>query len=549
MSSEYIWYTPLSEQFLQRSCLLPDQTINERFNIIVDEHDRRLGIKGFKDEFLGYIKQGFYSLSTPNMSNTGTDRGLPISCFGTHIDDSMDSIADAWAEICIMTKMGGGTSAYFGDIRPRGAPIKDNGESSGAVHFMRAFDNLISLVSQGKTRRGNMAAYLPIDHPDVDEFLKIKSEGDPIQDLSFGVCVTRDWLKEMKGGDKKKRETWAKVLTARQNLGYPYIFFTDNANEGAPDCYRLAGMKINHSNLCTEIMLPNNSFESFVCNLSSMNLRYYDEWKNTNAVKLLTYFLDSVLSEFIDKAEGMKHMERPVNFAKRHRSIGIGVFGWHSYLQHNMIPYESMEAKLLNAQIFKTIQSQAYEASAELAQMFGEPEVCKGYGRRNSTLLAVAPTKSSAFVFGQESEGTEPFRTNLEIKDLAKGKFYVRNKYLEKLLVEKDRNTEETWDRIIKSGGSVQTLEFLSSHEKSVFKTFQEISPKEVIIQAAGRQKYIDQGQSINLMIHPDMPTKEVNALILFAEELGIKSLYYQYSVNAAQEFSRELLECVSCSA
>ena len=1120
MNSKYRWLTEMSQQFLERDYLVKGQTVDQRVDMICDTAEKILKKPGFAAAFKENIQKGWYSLSTPVWTNFGNDRGLPISCFGSYIADTMESIAFTWAEVCMMTKMGGGTSGYFGDLRHRGSTIKDNGESSGAVHFMQAFDNLINVVSQGKTRRGNFATYLPIDHPDIEEFLKIRTEGFAIQDLSYGVCVPDAWMEEMIEGDAQKRKIWAKVLESRSNTGYPYIFFVDNANNNTVDCYKDKQMRINHSNLCvtgdqrvvsdrglktakelheeggelqlfdnekrvsassmklvekdadvykvtlengmshtitayhklvtsehdnlnrevktikacsdlkigdriaiqthkglfgnidmpkeafllglyqadgtqhkdtimldiwendfdledeiqtyfneihykykcdsyivenqfgntqstrkrepatfhecsrtlsgvrkrrlsartlkkalnfekgyvpdwiweanektqwqyvrgllyadgtvhvsksqgepiqlslasidkdflleiqvlfanlglqnslrilreageqtfpdnktyaskdcyrliignkndalsiekntgflsrkgiciedriyrdntkkfykiasiehvgkedvycctvdseehlwvcngfvthncTEIMLPNNEEESFVCCLSSMNILYYDEWKDTNAVELMVCFLDAVMEEFIEKASKIEFMQRTVNFAKRHRALGIGWLGWHSYLQSKMIPWESMEAKFANVEIAKNIKTQAYEASAKLAQEYGEPDVCKGYGRRNSTLLAIAPTKScttpdtkfkdsdlnnidyfefakrggldlhdimsievefdneqivkyrydemikversgenitimacniaendilnssmptvkkikktekqwfelnpsvkiftdnginecnrfyfngfeptfeltfedgckykftgnhrlknienqwihidnidvgfisnnklklidkkyvgilptmdmevpdvhyyvlsngihshnSAFIIGQVSEGIEPDKTNYYIKDLQKGKYTIKNLYLDKLLKEKGKDTEEIYNSILSSGGSVQHLSFLSENEKAVFKTFAEISPKEIVIQAAQRQKYIDQGQSLNLMIHPSVSIKDVNALVIEAWRLGIKSLYYQHSVNAAQSFTRSILSCANCES
>ena len=922
--SDYRWLTDLSRIFLERDYLVEGQSVDERVTEICNAAEKILKKQGFAKRFQDNFKKGWYSFSTPIWTNFGNDRGLPISCFGSSISDSMDSIAFTWAEVAMMTKHGGGTSGYFGNLRPRGAKIKQNGESSGSVHFMQAFDNLINVVSQGRTRRGNFAAYLPIDHADILEFLQLRHEGCPIQDLSFGVCVPDYWMQEMIDGDTDKRKVWAKVLESRSNLGYPYIIFIDNANNNTVDCYKDKGIKITHSNLCvtgdqlvvtskglipakqltkegcdltlfdnnkvvkaspmqliekdadvykinlengmshtvtsyhkiltseydnchkeshfvkacnelkigdrvavqtnkglfgdkdmqdeafllgmyqgdgtqnedmrmidiwendfdleeeiqekfnlihskygcdtyeisapngaiftrsrkpakfidcvvsqskvskkrlasktlkkaldfkkgsipswiyesneqtqwqyirgllytdgtahvsssngqpiqvniasinkeflqevqlifanlglqssikilreagltllpdgkgghknyktkdcwrlivgnkndaleiekntgflsrkgisiedreyrdnskkyskiekieyvgkqdvycckvdsdehlwvcngfithncSEILLPDNEEESFVCDLSSMNILHYDEWKDTDAVELMTYFLDAVMTEFIDKAKQIKFMERTVRFAERHRALGIGWLGWHSYLQSKMIPWESMEAKLINTQVAKNIKEKAYAASAKLAQEYGEPEVCKGYGRRNTTLMAIAPTKSSAFILGQVSEGIEPHRTNYYIKDLQKGKFTIKNIELEKLLKEKGKDTDDVWKNILMNGGSVQHLDFLSEKEKDVFKTFAEISPKEIIIQAAQRQQFIDQGQSLNLMIHPSISTKDVNTLLVEAWRMGIKSLYYQISVNAAQTFARNILECKSC--
>ena len=547
MKDGYRWLTDLSQQFLDAGYLVDGQSVDGRVTIIGDTAEKILGIPGFSKKFKSYFQKGWFSLSTPIWSNFGTDRGLPISCFGSYIEDNMESILSTQAEVGMMTKHGGGTSGYFGNIRHRGATIKNNGFSSGSVHFMQLFNNMIKVVSQGSTRRGQFAAYLPVSHPDILEFLKIRSEGAPIQDLSFGVCISDDWMNSMIDGDKDKRTVWARVLEARANTGYPYLFFTDNVNNNTVDCYKDKGMKINHSNLCTEIMLPNSLDESFVCDLSSMNVLYFDEWKDTDAIEVIVCLLDAVMTEFIEKAKRIPFMERAVKFAETHRALGLGQLGWHSYLQSKMVAWESMEAKFLNVAIAKCIKQQAYAASAMLAEKYGEPEICKGYGRRNSTLLAIAPTKSSAFILGQASENIEPERTNIFIKDLQKGKYTIKNKYLEQLLEEKNKNTDEVWDSILKNSGSVQHLDFLSEHEKLVFKTFAEISPKEIIIQVAQRQQYIDQGQSLNVMIHPEAPIKDVNALYIEAWKMGVKSVYYQYSINAAQTFSRNILACTNC--
>jgi ribonucleoside-diphosphate reductase alpha chain len=547
--NKYVWLNEFSQQFLDRGYLSAGQTVDERVDVICNTAERILNKPGFAKAIKENIQKGWYSLSTPIWTNFGTERGLPISCFGSHILDQMDSILTTYSEVGTMTKNGGGTSAYFGNLRHRGSPITGNGESSGSVHFMQLFENLITIISQGSTRRGNFAAYLPVDHKDILEFLTIRSEGNPLQHVSSGVTVSDAWMESMIGGDSEKRKIWAKVLESRVNTGYPYILFTDNVNNNTVDVYKDLKMLISHSNLCTEIMLPDCDEESFVCDLSSMNILHYDEWKDTNAVELLTYLLDAVMTEFISKARNIKFMDRAVRFAERHRALGIGWLGWHSFLQSKMIPFESFEAKLLNSEVAKNIKEAAYAASAKLAVEYGEPELLKGYGRRNTTLLAIAPTKSSAFILGQVSEGIEPHRTNYYIKDLQKGKYTIRNTCLENLLKSKDKDLPEVWDSILKNAGSVQHLSFLTQHEKNVFKTFGEISPKEIIIQAAQRQSFIDQGQSLNLMIHPTIPIKDQNALIIEAWKMGIKSLYYQINVNAAQEFTRNILTCTSCES
>ena len=549
MSAEYIWYNDLTKQFLEKDYLLPSQTLDERVNVIVNRASQLLGDPSFGPRFKANLKKGWYSLSTPIWSNYGTSRGLPISCFSSYIEDNMASILHTHAEIGMCSKYGGGTSAYFGELRGRGATINNNGQSSGAVHFMELFDKLINVCSQGSVRRGQCAAYLPVDHADILEFLDIRSEGHPIQDLNTGVCVPEGWMDSMIAGDKTKQRVWAKVLQSRVNTGYPYIFFADNANAQAPEVYKAENKRIHASQLCSEIALSTDAEESFVCCLSSMNIYHFDEWRQTDAVELLVRFLDTVLTEFIDKARNIPFMEKTVRFAENQRAIGVGWLGWHSYLQSKMLPWESFEAKMLNVEVAQTIHKQALEASQRLAKEFGEPPLLQGYGRRHVTTQAIAPTKSSAFILGQVSEGIEPIRANITIKSLAKGKFQIKNKALEALLKSRGQNTREIWDSISKRAGSVQHLEILTDHEKAVFKTFQEISPKEIVIQAAARQKYIDQSQSLNLIIHPSTSVKDINALMIFGWQQGIKSYYYQIGVNAAQEAARDILSCESCSA
>jgi ribonucleoside-diphosphate reductase alpha chain len=547
MSNIY-WLNKDSRTFLERGYLVKDETPEQRIADIGNAAKQFLG-EEYYNKFIEYMQKGYYSLSSPLWSNYGRERGLPISCFGSYIPDTMEGILEKAAEVGIMTKGGGGTSGYFGDIRGRGAAISSGGVSTGAVHFMEIYDTLMHVVSQGNVRRGSFAAYLPVDHPDIEEFLKIKSEGNPIQDISIGVCVSDEWMKSMLEGDKQKRKVWGDIIKKRFESGYPYVFFSDNANNNAPKVYKDKGMKILHSNLCSEIFLPNNKDESFVCNLASMNLETWDEWKDTDAVQVMIHFLDAVMSEFIDKTENDKYMKAPRNFAINHRALGLGVLGWHSLLQKKNIAFESMDAKFLNVEVWKFIRSESDKATCDLANKFGEAPLLKGYGRRNTTTLAVAPTTSSSFILGQVSPSVEPLNSNYYVKDLSKGKFTFRNPYLKSLLEKKNEDTDEVWKSILIKGGSVQHLEFLSQEEKDVFKTFGEISQKEIVIQASQRQKYIDQGQSLNFMIPPNTKPKEVNELMIFAWEMGIKSLYYQRSANPSQELARSIITCHSCQA
>jgi len=547
-NKDIYWLNKDSLKFLERGYLIEGETPEQRIRDIAEAAERYLHIPGFADKFESYMHAGFFSLSSPVWSNFGRERGLPISCFGSYIDDRLEEIVgNKLAEIGMMTKSGGGTSAYFGALRPRGAPISTGGTSTGSVHFMELYDKLMNVVSQGNVRRGSFAAYLPIDHGDIEEFLKIRGEGNSIQDLSIGVTITDDWMNSMLEGDKDKRKIWGQVIKKRFESGYPYLFFTDAANNAAPQVYKDKGLKINHSNLCTEIFLSNGVDESFVCCLSSINLERWDELKDTDAIVTLNLFLDSVITEFIDKTADVPFMDAPRKFAINQRAIGIGVLGWHSLLQSKMIAFESMEAKLLNTEIFSTLRSESDSASTQMATMYGEPPLLTGYNRRNTTTLAVAPTTSSSFILGQVSPSIEPLNSNYFTKDLAKGKFTFKNPYLSKLLKSKGQDTLEVWKDVLSHGGSVQHLEFLTQGEKDVFKTFGEISQKEIVIQAASRQKFIDQGQSLNLMIPPNTKPKEVSELMIFAWQQGIKSLYYQRSANPSQELARSILTCSTC--
>ncbi len=337
------------------------------------------------------------------------------------------------------------------------------------------------------------------------------------------------------------------MIKKRSETGYPYVFFTDNANNQAPKVYKDKGYRINASNLCSEIFLPSTKDESFVCCLSSLNLLWWDEIEKTDAVETMVMFLDAVMTEFIEKTKGNRLMEAAHNFAKNHRALGMGVLGYHNYLQSKMIAWESMDAHFENISIFSEIRKRADNTSEKLAAMFGEPEVLKGYGRRNTTTIAIAPTTSSSFILGQVSPSIEPLNSNYFVKNLAKGQFTYRNPKLEEVLKSKGKDDKETWKSILLHGGSVQHLDFLTEHEKDVFKTFAELSQKEVVIHAAQRQPYIDQGQSLNLMIPAGTKPKEINELMIFAWEQGIKSLYYQRSSNPSQDLSRSIMTCKSC--
>ncbi len=549
------WLNENSRKFLAKDYLMNGQSAEDRIREIAEIAEKYLNKPGFADKFVDFMSRGFYSLATPIWTNYGLSRGLPISCFSSYIADDMSRILYTHAEVGMMTKYGGGTAGHFADVRPRGSVIAGNGHSSGAVHFMELFDNLINIVSQGTVRRGHFAPYLPVEHGDIDEFLNIGKEGHPIQESTYAVTVTDDWLRAMVDGDQEKRRIWAKIIQRRTEIGYPYILFTDTVNNNTVDVYKDKNMKIHGSNLCSEIALPTSDEISFVCCLSSMNLRHYNEWKDTDAVETLVMFLDTVISAFLERLEALRDssdpkkqsafyfMQRAYKFASEHRALGLGVLGWHTFLQENNIAMEDQKAYDLNKEIFKLIHDKAYGASEQLAAEYGEPKILEGYGRRNTTLLAIAPTTSSAFILGQVSQSIEPMMSNCFVKDLDKIKVTIKNPALEKLLDEKGQNTTDVWSNIRDNDGSVQHLDFLTSHEKDVFRTFSEINQRVIIDQAADRQQFIDQAQSLNLMIDPSIATKDLNALYLYAWEKGVKTLYYQHSMNAAQQFGRKKLQ------
>ena len=886
MKEKYWWLTEESQAMLERGYLLPNQTVEEKLNVICKYAASFYKDEvGLKERLLEIFERGWCSLSSPIWANFGEDRGLPISCFSSFVPDDLDKIYGTLHEVAMMTKLGGGTSGYFGKLRPIGTPIKGGGISSGLMSFTELFDTTTKVVSQSGVRRGAFAAYIDIDHPEIEEFLKVKDKGHSLQTINTAVSVSDEWMKQMKDGDKEKRELWAKILKSRREKGIPYIFFSDTANRNKPQIYKDTNSVINSSNLCvspntniltsegykligeledeevevwngeewsnvfvrktgenqkllrvrtkdgyeldcteyhkfyvqrgyergtgknkleileirakdlkpgdklikfelpiiqgnktlihaydngfysgdgcltnqgqriylyhgkqklieyfssvtswrsednqnrtightrllkdkffvpsgdytiesrlkwlsglldsdgtvtnnngsqslqiasvekeflkeiqlmlqtlgcdskvtimrdegsyklpkndgsnelgdfnckeayrllingnslfkltqlglecnrlewntrkpnrecsqfikiesveelpdlsdtfcftepkrkmgmfngiltgncSEIFLPTSEMESFVCCLMSMNLSTYDEWKNTDAVRLAVMILDAVMSDFIKKTKNLPYMQRAHNFAVRHRALGLGVLGWHSLLQQKMIPFESFEAQQLNTSIFKYLKEKSYEASIELGEKYGYAPIFDGVEttdtkRRNTTLMAIAPTTSSSSILGQVSPSIEPYTSNYFVAGLAKGSFSRKNTELEKLLESKGKNNGDVWKNIIQNQGSVQQLDFLSENEKKVFKTFQEISPLAIIQQAAARQSFIDQGQSVNLKIPSSMGIKDINTIHMEAWELGLKSLYYQRGTSVAKEAVLEMMECKSC--
>lgn len=559
---DYDYLNEESQRILSRGYLvdgIPREEIKqraiERVNYLIERAERILG-RGLPNMRIG-VRRGWISPSSPVWSNFGTERGLPISCNGSRMADSVDSIAYKVFEIGVMTKEGAGTSVYMGDLRPSGTAISGGGKSLGPVHFARLVQEQVSVISQSNVRRGNAAIYLPIEHADIEEWLKMRSIIDginhPIQHLSFGVTITDAWMNEMlaepKGGEKRKLIT--KIVNKRRSTGYPYIVFIDNANNARHDRLKELGLEIVASNLCTEIMLPSTESESFVCNLSSLNLLHYDEWKHTPLVRELVYFLDAVMTEYIEKCRqpGRRGLADALRFAERWRALGIGTLGYHSMLQQKMIPFESDEARALNIEVHKHIHEESLIASRDMAAEYGEPEGMKGTGQRHLTLQAIAPTRSSSLILGQVSKGIEPWEANIFEDDNAKTTFVQRNKMLEALLEQKGKNTDDVWMEIAKNAGSVQKLDFLTDHEKAVFKTFIEIDPMEIIRQNNDRTPFVDQGISLNLKVHPDVSLADNVKFIVEAWKGGSKSLYYHEGLNRAQELLRQEQSCQACEA
>ena len=790
-TGKFEWFNEASEAFMRNNeaYLKNDETIEQRVESIakrafVDIYPN----PDYYDKFIDYMSKGFISLSTPVWSNFGREGTLAIACFNSHVPDTMDGIMYTAAEAGMMSKYGGGTSAYLGEIRPRGSVISKGGTADGPVHFAKLFETVVDVARQGKNRRGSMTITLPVEHPDIKEFLNIRHEGSPIQDLFPSVSITDSWMEEMISGDVEKRNLWADIIRSRQRVGTPFVFFKDNANKVKQDIYKHLDKDINASNLCItgtervvssrgyltakelyeqggeltlfdgdkvvqstemklreknvptyrvylengmsliatsyhgmakvvdgrivntplyeisvgdriaiqtkkglfgpednihlvnnseldnsrvpdwifrsdektvrayidkvmstginipnspiiniryeydsfaedfqmlfvnsgmveegynirldladiiiypvaetadifsskvtgiieygkedvfcptvysdehmfvangmrtfncqEIMLSSNDDESFVCCLSSLNVEKYDEWKDTDLVEVMTAFLDTVIEDFIETAKDIPFLQRAVNFSHNQRALGLGVLGFASYLQKKNIAFESMEAKLANVEIFSTIQKRSYEESERLGKLLGyapiyEAEGYNGVKRRNVTTMAIAPTSSSSFILSQTSQGIEPYRSNFYMRNMAKAKIPFKNPHLEKLLEEKGRNTDDIWESIGMNFGSVQHLDFLTEHEKDVFKTFGEISQMEIVNLAAQRQKYIDQGQSLNFLLHPKTPPKELNELMIHAWKTGIKSLYYHHSISSIQEYTNNIA-CKSCES
>jgi ribonucleoside-diphosphate reductase alpha chain len=525
---------------LKADYLQGNETPKEAIKNIARKVELEIGIEGLYEKVFDYVWKGYIGLSSPIWSNFGRQRGLPISCFNSHIPDSILGFKKKDLEVAVMSQNGGGTSAYFGEVRHRGSDIKNtSAKSKGVMSPIKMFNTTIEEVSQGGVRRGMLAGYLDFNHPDATDFLEIRDIGNPIQTITTGIVLDDKDVENILKEDLKALNTWAKVCEMRNNIGIPYIMFKGNVNNhiSTPTPYKGRNI-LKSSNLCSEICLPSTENESFVCCLASMNLASYDEWKSTDAVKVAIYILEAVMSEFIRKASKLEGMEDAVRFATRHRALGLGTLGEHSFLQERKIPFVSLMADNYRKSIYSRIKRQAEEASIELADMFGACEVNKDFkiNKRHTTLLAIAPTTTNALISGDVSPGIEPWVSNIFQRKVAKGSFLKKNPTLERLLRDKEQDTAEVWDSIVSNFGSVQHLDFLTDEEKEVFLTAYEINQYGLIKAASLRQNYICQSQSLNLFVLPNTSAQQRSELYLTAYMYGVKTLYYQRSLSNLRE-------------
>lgn len=556
-------------EMLERGYLDSGETPEQRFQTICDTiqkyatkmaktKESKKYVEGIGKRFEEYISKGWTSFSTPIIRSFGSEFNLPISCNHTILEDSIDGIYKRLYETGVLASKGAGTAINLTDLRPLGAEISSGGQANSVIDWIELYSDMMSKTAQNSQRRGFLTVYLSLDHPEIMEFLDIGTERIPkdkqrfLSTITTAVTIPEGFREALKNGDKEKRKIFSKVLNTRKEAGFPYILDEENSNKGICQAYKDKGMRIRNGNICIEAIEYADHEKTFACCLSSFVAYYWDEIKqDPNFLFDMNIALDCVIEEYIEKGSRIPGIEAAIKFAKEHRAIGLGISAFHSYLQRKNLAFGSLESLRVNYDIFSTMRKEGDRASKWMAKHFGEPEILKGYGERNTSRIAQAPKKSSSFIDGGVtmafSEGIEPHKINYGEKAVAKIQVEWKNRELETLLKEKGKDTEEVWDSILLHGGSVQHLDFLSEHEKEVFKIFHEISQVDVVNLAAQRQEFIDMGQSINLAIHPDAPAKDVIKLHLQAFDQGLKSLYYQFNINAAQKFSQEMLTCSSC--
>ena len=549
-----VWMDEISLATISKGYLLPGETPKTAYRRVARAAASRLKKPELENKFYSLIWKGWLGLASPVLSNMGTDRGLPISCFGVDTPDSIRGISLTNAELMKLTSQGGGVRISVSRIRPRGAAITGNGKSEGVVPWCKIYDSAIIATNQGSVRRGAASVNLDIEHPDIEEYLQIRRpKGDPNrQCLNLHQCVVvgDTFMRKLESRDQDAMTLWAEVLKSRMETGEPYIMYKDNVNKNNPIAYMMNNLDVSMTNICTEITLFTDEEHSFICCLSSLNLAKYDEWKDTDAVELATWFLDGVMQEFIDKSNGRDSLKRTHAHAKKGRALGLGVMGWHTFLQQKGLPFNSIASTAHTHNIFSGIRSKAEKASMALAAEYGEPLWCRGTGMRNTHLLAIAPTVSNSVITGGISAGIEPLPANVYTFNGAKGTFIRKNKVLQSLLIEKGEDKNKWWDQMLADGGSAQNLpdSILTPDEKELFLTFSEINQLELIRQAAIRQRYVDQTQSLNLSFDPNDSPKWINQVHMEAWKLGIKTLYYLRTDSVIKgDLGSRMADCVSC--
>lgn len=548
------YFDEISLATISKGYLLPGETPKKAYRRVAIAAAARLNRPDLENKFFKIIWNGWLGLASPVLSNMGTNRGLPISCFGIDTPDSIRGIGLTNAELMKLTSVGGGVGISLSRIRGRGTEIKGNGKSEGVVPWAKIYDSTIIATNQGSVRRGAASVNLDINHIDIDEFLEIRRpKGDPNrQCLNLHQCVVVDdsFMRKLEARDQVAMERWTKILKARMETGEPYIMFKDNVNKANPISYLMNNLDVSMTNICTEITLHTDEEHSFICCLSSLNLAKYDEWKDTDTVQIAIYFLDGVMQEFIDKTSGKESMVRTYNHAKKGRALGLGVMGWHTFLQQKGLPFNSIASTAHTHNVFSKIKTEAEAASRQLAVEYGEPVWCRGTGMRNTHLLAIAPTVSNSVITGGISAGIEPLPANIYTFNGAKGTFIRKNKVLEALLESKGENKDKWWDQMLRDNGSVLNLpdNILTQDEKELFLTFPEINQLELVRQAAIRQRYLDQTQSLNLSFDPQDSPKWINQVHIEAWKLGIKTLYYLRTDSVIKgDLGSRQADCVSC--
>ena len=531
--------TEVYKKTISGGYLLNGETPRDAYNRVCTTVARRLDRPELAETFFKYIWKGWLCLASPVLSNTGTDRGLPISCFGIDVADSINDIGKKNLEMMLLAKHGGGVGIGINQIRPAGAKITGNGTSDGVVPFCKIYDSTILATNQGSVRRGAASVNINIDHPDFEEWLEIREPKGDVnrQSLNLHQCVVvgDKFMRRLEQGDQEARRKWGRLLQKRKATGEPYILFKGNTNKNNPQAYKQNGLKVHMTNICSEITLHTDESHSFVCCLSSLNLAKYEEWKDTNLIYDATFFLDGVMEEFIQRAKGLAGFENAVRSAQKGRALGLGVLGWHTYLQEKGIPFEGLLSQFETRKIFSQIKIESERASMDLAETYGEPLWCVGTGMRNTHLRAVAPTVSNSKLSGNVSPGIEPWAANVFTEQSAKGTFIRKNPTLESLLEDVGLNNEEIWDKILEDGGSVQGIErlddiLIGDHDipaKEVFRTFKEINQLELVNQAGIRQQYVDQSVSLNLAFPSEATPKWLNKVHMDAWKKGVKTLYY----------------------